>query len=48
LDKRKPSNKEIDILLKNTFGIQAAVDTIKRAKGDKYNFDFIKYASQII
>ncbi len=45
VDNKKPTNNEVLIILKNTFGITCGIDSCKRTKGTDHIFDFIKYAT---
>lgn len=43
----KPKNKEIPIILENTFGIKTYENTCKKTKAKDFDFKHIKYASEI-
>lgn len=43
----RPSNKQICVICKNTFGIDVGIDTVKRAKSTDFNFNFIPYSSTL-
>lgn len=47
LDNKKPSNQEIVIILKNTFGLTTTLNTCKQTKAGDFDFKKIKYASEL-
>lgn len=46
-DKARPTNEEILIMAKNTFGWEMSIDTIKRANTSAFDLSFIPSASSI-
>jgi hypothetical protein len=45
--KYKPNPKQIQQIISNTFNGMTAIDTIKKAKSDDFNFAFIPPASTL-
>lgn len=46
-DNQRPTGEQIKLICKNTFGLEVSIHTIKRAKADNFNLDFIPYATTI-
>jgi len=46
-DNIKPSNEEIQMICKNTFGLKISESTTKKAKPDNFDLSFIPFASTI-
>jgi len=44
---KKPSNEQIKVICKNTFGIEISIETIKRIRENSFDFQFIPYSSTI-